>query len=94
MTDSDWAVPPTGTGTQHPEDSVENGTAVFPWATATVVPASWLWDQRIEGSPLQIGKITRIVHLACSAPIEEASAGQERRRISENACLTRVSGSK
>ena len=61
MTDSDRAVQPTGHRYAHPEDSVENGTAVFPWATATVVPARWLWDQRIEGSPLQIGKITRIV---------------------------------
>jgi hypothetical protein len=33
-----------GSRTQRPEDSVENGTAVSPWATAAVVPASWLWN--------------------------------------------------
>jgi hypothetical protein len=62
-------ISPRGARSQDPEDSVENGAAVLPRTTAAIFAARWLWDERLKGIPLPIGKIMGMVGWHVDTPL-------------------------
>jgi hypothetical protein len=56
-------ISPWGASAQNPQYPVEYGTAVLPWATATVFVARRLRYQWIQSSPLAIGEISVDLHI-------------------------------
>ncbi len=52
---------PRGARSQHPQDAVQDRSAVFPWAAATIFSPYRLRDKLVENGPLGIGQVSWIV---------------------------------
>ena len=50
---------PRGSGTQDPENPVENISGVAPGTASTVASAGWLGDQGLQELPLLVGEVHR-----------------------------------